>query len=57
MKTMSVLIVSMLVYGTAAGAETRCVRPLDSVASEALDRGLARSETFRALVAGLKGSD
>ena len=57
MKTMSVLIVSMLVCGVAPSAEPQCVRPLDSVASEALDRGLARSETFRALVAGLQGSD
>lgn len=54
MKSLSVLMVSMLVSTAALHAEPPSVRPLDGVAAEAFARGMRRSETFRELVAGLE---
>lgn len=57
MKSVFALVVSMLVCATAAGAESRSVRPLGTLNIEAFDRGLQRSATFRALVAALERRD
>lgn len=54
MKVLSVLMLSLLVYSPVLHADPSSVRPLGSVAHEAFVRGMQRSETFRALVAGLE---
>jgi hypothetical protein len=54
MKSLSVLIVSLLVSVPAAASGPVSVRPLDSVAREAFHHGMRRSATFRDLVAGLE---
>lgn len=53
MKSLSVLVVSMLLSAAALRAEPS-VRPLDSMSAEAFTRGMQRSETFRQLVAQLE---
>lgn len=57
MKSMFVLIVSMLVSAAGPGAQSHAVRPLDTVAAEAFALGLRRSDTFLELVAQLERSD
>lgn len=54
MKSLSVLLVSMLLSAAVLRAEPPSVRPLDPIACEAFARGMQRSETFRELVAGLE---
>jgi hypothetical protein len=57
MKSLCLLVVSVLVGGPVVAAQAPRIRPLDPVASAAYARGNRQSERFRALVAELDASN
>jgi hypothetical protein len=57
MKSLCLLVVSVLIGGPSVAAQSPRIRPLDPLASVAYERGHRQSARFRALVTELDASD